>query len=120
MAPVAEKIRMRVAITFTLSILIALGYFAPANADVVVTTLAGSGSTGFADGPGSKASFMLPMGLAYDRSGNAYVADAAAQRIRMIQKNGTVRTIAGSGEPGSKRHLGARRLCRRPRSACAL
>jgi len=40
---------------------------------------------------------MLPAALALDRTGNIYVADAAAQRIRVIAPNGMVRTIAGSG-----------------------
>lgn len=69
---------------------------APAGAQTV-STLAGSGRTGNADGPSAAASFMLPAGLAYDRSGNLLVADAAGQRIRIVRPSGEVATLAGGG-----------------------
>jgi hypothetical protein len=65
----------------------------------VVTTLAGTGNAGIADGPGNRAEFEGPTGAAYDATGNLYVADAPAQRIRMVDPSGTVTTIAGSGDP---------------------
>jgi len=40
-----------------------------------VTTLAGSGSQGSANGTGTAASFYNPYGVAVDGSGNVYVAD---------------------------------------------
>ena len=64
-----------------------------------VMTLAGSGQAGFADGPAHSASFMLPVGIAWDSKGRLYVADAAAQRLRVVLPNGSVRTVAGSGQP---------------------
>jgi DNA-binding beta-propeller fold protein YncE len=64
---------------------------------VTVGTLAGSGALGMSDGPAAQASFVLPEGVAVDRSGDVYVADAAAQRIRKIS-HGVVSTVAGSGE----------------------
>jgi len=64
-----------------------------------VTTVAGSGRSGFADGPAQAASFMLPVGIAWDSKGRLVVADAAAQRIRVVLPDGSVHTIAGSGEP---------------------
>lgn len=66
-------------------------------AETQVSTLAGSGTTGVADGSARSASFMLPLGVAYDTESNLYIADAAAQRIREITRDGTVRTLAGSG-----------------------
>jgi len=61
-----------------------------------VATLAGSGLPGYGDGPLETASFMMPTALAYDARGNLYVADQAAQRIRLIA-DGHVTTLAGSG-----------------------
>ena len=78
---------------------LALGWAIPAAAETQVTTLAGSGVTGFADGAAAGATFMLPLGVAYGGDGTLYVADAAAQRIRSIARDGTVRTLAGGGTP---------------------
>jgi len=64
----------------------------------VVSTLAGSGSSGYADGTGAAAQFSWPTGLSVDSSGNVYVADTANDRIRKITSSGIVTTIAGSTE----------------------
>ena len=58
-----------------------------------VTTLSGTGELGSRDG--RRPSYTLPVGIAFDRSGRLYVADAAAQRIRVVERNGIVRTVAG-------------------------
>ena len=50
-----------------------------------VTTLAGTGAPGFADGTGTIARFYNPFGVACDGSGNVYVADQGNQRIRVIR-----------------------------------
>jgi hypothetical protein len=50
----------------------------------VVSTLAGSGVQGWADGVGTQASFFTPMNLAVDRDGNIYVSDFHDHRIRKI------------------------------------
>jgi formylglycine-generating enzyme required for sulfatase activity len=65
-----------------------------------VTTLAGSGSAGFADGQGLGASFYYPTGVAVDSSGNIYVADFYNCRIRKITSGGLVSTLAGGGGKG--------------------
>ncbi len=65
-----------------------------------VTTLAGSGGVGFADGTSDVAMFSYPTGVAVDTSGNLYVADSGNYRIRKVSLAGIVTTLAGSGTKG--------------------
>ena len=62
-----------------------------------VSTLAGSGVQGFADGSDTQASFSRPSGLTVDASGNVYVADEGNSRIRKITPAGVVSTYSGTG-----------------------
>jgi len=62
----------------------------------VVSTLAGSGTRGFANGSGRAASFHFPSGIAVDRSGNVLVADTDNQVLRHITPAGEVSTLAGA------------------------
>ena len=66
-----------------------------------VSTLAGSGTAGYADATGSAAQFNRPFGVACDASGNVYVADRSNQVIRrIVAATGAVSTLAGNGTPG--------------------
>lgn len=64
----------------------------------IVSTLAGSGKAGFADGKGKMAKFNGPTGIAVDSLGFIYVADQINNRIRKISPAGDVSTLAGNGE----------------------
>lgn len=64
----------------------------------VVQTIAG----GFpGDGAkGTSASLVLPEGIAFDKSGNYYIADAGGNRIRKVDTTGKITTVAGTGVTG--------------------
>ncbi|HEV3469759.1 MAG TPA: NHL repeat-containing protein [Pyrinomonadaceae bacterium] len=68
--------------------------------DGQVSTVAGSGEAGYADGPAASAQFNAPVGVAVDGEGNVYVADTYNDRVRLVTKDGQVRTLAGAGRPG--------------------
>jgi sugar lactone lactonase YvrE len=60
----------------------------------VVSTFAGSGTFGAADGAGSAASFNNPQGIATDAADNVYVADTNNHVLRKITPAGVVSTLA--------------------------
>jgi sugar lactone lactonase YvrE len=80
----------------------------------VVSFLAGSGSTGSANGTGAAASFNTPYGVATDSSGNVYVADQYNNMIRVVTPGGVVTTLAGQLTPGSTNATGTAASFNRP------
>ncbi|HTR50016.1 MAG TPA: hypothetical protein VMJ10_04860 [Kofleriaceae bacterium] len=64
-----------------------------------VTTLAGTGQSGYADGAMTTGMFSQPEAIAIDKSGTLYVTDLGNYRVRRI-KGTTIDTIAGDGTAG--------------------
>jgi sugar lactone lactonase YvrE len=64
----------------------------------VISTFAGTGKSGFSGdgGPATNAQLNGPTGLAFDSTGNLYVADTDNSCIRMISTDGTIVTVAGT------------------------
>jgi serine/threonine-protein kinase len=65
-----------------------------------VSTLAGSGDQGTANGGAAAARFSNPDGIALDASGNIFVADNSSFRIREITTAGAVLDVAGTAKEG--------------------
>ena len=66
----------------------------------IITTIAGTGVAGYnSDGiPATSAKLHGPCGLAFDTSGNLYIADNYNQRVRKIDAStGIISTVAGTG-----------------------
>lgn len=66
-----------------------------------VTTIAGNGNRGAANGSALQASFYSPDGIAVDNTGNLFIGDFGNYLVREISSNGTVSTIAGTGKIGT-------------------
>lgn len=64
--------------------------------------LAGTGEAGTApDGdPAASSPINSPRGVAVDGDGTVYFAEARSHRVRTIQPDGKLMTLAGTGEPG--------------------
>src|SRR5262249_17215253 len=67
----------------------------------IITTVVGS-TAGFSGdgGPAASAQISNPGGVALDRSGNLFIADAGNNRIRMLNAAGIMGTFAGIGTAG--------------------
>ncbi|MBT5470949.1 MAG: hypothetical protein HOK41_10135 [Nitrospina sp.] len=64
-----------------------------------IRTYAGNGKEGFKgdSGPALQASLDKPFGLALDRKGNLYIADRGNNRVRKVNPQGIMTTVAGDG-----------------------
>lgn len=67
-----------------------------------ITTVAGNGIQGYSGdgGPAIEAKLNQPSGVTVDTSGNLYITDTVNQRIRKVDTNGIITTVAGNGIPG--------------------
>ncbi len=66
------------------------------RAGVVMTFAGKPDERGNADGVGSAARFVYPIGIAVDSAGNLYVSDKVSNTIRKISPAGEVTTLAGT------------------------
>ena len=68
----------------------------------VTTTFAGTGPSISASGDGGPATSatISPQGIAFDASGNLYIADLGDNRIRKVNTLGVISTVAGNGTLG--------------------
>jgi DNA-binding beta-propeller fold protein YncE len=68
----------------------------------MVSTLAGTGEEGFANGDASLAKFNSPVGIALDSVGNVLVADRYNHQVRVITPERKVCTLVGTTKGGHK------------------
>lgn len=64
-----------------------------------ITTVAGSSFVGDG-GLATSATLLSAEGLASDAAGNLYIADSTGHRIRRVDRQGRIATVAGNGSPG--------------------
>lgn len=70
-----------------------------AGGTIHVALLAGDGVAGLRDGPAAQARFSDPFGLAAAPDGRVFIADGGDNnRIRVLERDGQVRTLAGKEE----------------------
>jgi uncharacterized protein (TIGR03437 family) len=65
-----------------------------------IATFAGTATSVGDGGPSTQARLDSPNSAAVDSSGNLYIADIAANRVRKVTPSGTITTLAGNGQSG--------------------
>jgi uncharacterized protein (TIGR03437 family) len=73
------------------------------TANGMLSVYAGNGTPGFSGegGPALSASLAGQQGIALDGQGNLYIADTSNQRVRKVDTQGIITTVAGNGTAGS-------------------
>lgn len=72
------------------------------NTAGIITTVAGTGTSGFSGdgGPATSAMLYHPTGIYVDTLGNMYISDGINHRLRKVNTDGIINTIAGTGPFG--------------------
>lgn len=72
------------------------------DASGIITTVAGSGASGFSGdgGMATNATFYTPTWIFVTDAGEMYIADDGNNRIRKVNKAGIISTVAGNGDYG--------------------
>jgi trimeric autotransporter adhesin len=72
------------------------------DTDGIITTIAGTGKPGFSGdgGPAAKAQLNFPTAVGADGEGNIYISDSENHRVRRIDTDGIITTVAGNGKKG--------------------
>jgi len=68
----------------------------------LITTVAGTGTPGYSGdgGPATAAQLHFPWDIAFDAAGRLYIAEFKNHRVRRVDTNGTIATVAGDGTAG--------------------
>jgi sugar lactone lactonase YvrE len=71
--------------------------------DGTIETVAGTGAPGNSGDGGAATSAMMlrPLGVWVDGDGSLFVSDSGNNRIRRVNSDGKIETVAGTGEPGN-------------------
>lgn len=79
-----------------------------------VSTVAGNGGKGIPeDGADARQQPLVdPRAIAFDRDGNLYICERGGHALRVVDPQGRIRTVAGTGEPGFSGDGGPARLAR--------
>jgi sugar lactone lactonase YvrE len=72
------------------------------DAGGIITTVAGTGEAGYSGdgGPATQAQLNTPSDVALSSNGILYIADTMNSAVRMVAPDGTISTLAGTGEGG--------------------
>src|SRR5436190_20882361 len=91
----------RILFLAALPVCVSTAAFAQAPLGYTISTVVGNGTDGFAGdgGPATDAQINNPSALAFDTSGNLYIADQLNNRVRKVTGN-TISTVAGKGDAG--------------------
>ena len=69
--------------------------------DGIINRIAGGGASYGVDGiPATEANLVISPSVAVARDGSFYIAEDANRRVRIVDQDGIINTLAGSGSPG--------------------